>query len=106
MATNLELTIRALERRIAELELAGKKKQEIIFDISKEETTQKVSDFIREAYDNISQAIVDAKRDGNVEAIPALNQLKKDVPYKWAISKQSMVELNQMLNSLVGSSVQ
>ena len=106
MATNTELKIAELLARIEVLEAAGLSKEKIIFQVSKEQTTQKVSDLIRTAYDNISQAIVDAKRDGNIEAIPALNQLKKDVPKKWAISKQSMVDLNNLLNSLVGSSVQ
>lgn len=101
MATNIELKIAALERRISELEKSGLKTGEAINQVQFEETTKKTGDLLRESYDAINKEKQEAiKNKASRETFDKLAELKKQVPTKYAISKESMKELNDILNSL------
>ena len=95
--------IERLEKRIDELEKLLGNKGKAIIQIQKEETTFKVSEAISKAYDAIQQAKDQAIRDkAPREVFDKLNTAKQQVPKKYAISKESMQELNDLLNSLAG----
>ena len=95
--------IERLEKRIDELEKLLGNKGKAINQIQYEETTEKVGDLIRIAYDQIQEAKDNAIRNkAPRETFDKLNTAKQQVPKKYAISKESMQELNDLLNSLAG----
>ncbi len=101
MVSNFELRLLSLEKQVKLLKKDGVKPEEIINKISKQETTKRTGNLIQEAYQKINDAIYDAKEKGNYAIIHNLMSLKKDVPLKYAVTRDSMLELNEKLNILV-----
>lgn len=95
--------IERLEARLEKLEKLLGSKGKAILQIQKEETTDNVGDLISNSYAAINEAKQKAiKNKAPRETFDKLSELKKDVPKKYAISKDSMQELNDILNKLAG----
>ena len=69
--------------------------------------TESVSDRISTGYDNISTAIslLDSRDPKMGEKKHLLQEMKRTVPTKYAITIDEMVKLNQMICDVVGSNI-
>ncbi|MCB0510520.1 MAG: hypothetical protein KDC82_07125 [Bacteroidetes bacterium] len=98
----LNLRVEYLEKILKDLMDNGLKAGQAANVVMQNEVTFKVGKAIRQAYDEIEQSIEIARSQGKSDLVTKLQELKKDVPKKYAISKEAMATFVDTLNSILG----
>jgi hypothetical protein len=97
-------------RKLEQLINQGKTKEERVklsFKAGYQVLTKPVGDQIRESYDAINKAIEDLNQNDPLFSKKKhyLQGLKKDVPKKYAITKEQTAELQDLINDILDEEV-